>query len=67
METRPKIIVHCVKNVSKKKTSLKDTWNHKMSSWLLFFEGNGFAEVEEGDSKDTLACDDDAHKVDVCT
>ena len=33
----------------------------------FFFEGNGFAEVEEGDSKDTLACDDDAHKVDVCT
>ena len=32
-----------------------------------FLEGNGFAEVEEGDSEDTLACDDDAHKVDVCT
>ena len=31
-----------------------------------FFEGNGLAEVEEGDS-DTLACDDDAHKADVCT
>ena len=34
---------------------------------VTFFEANGFAEVEEGDSKDTLACDDDAHKVDVCT
>ena len=33
----------------------------------LFFEGNGLAETKEGDSKDTLACDDDAHKVDVCT
>ena len=31
------------------------------------FEVNGLAEVEEVDSKDTLACDDDAHKVDVCT
>ena len=34
---------------------------------VTFSEGNGLAEVEEGDSKDTLACDDDAHKVDVCT
>ena len=34
---------------------------------VTFFEANGFAEVEEGDSKDTLACDDDAHKVVVCT
>ena len=23
-------------------------------SWLLFFEGNGLVDVEEGDSKDTL-------------
>ena len=70
METRPKIIVHCVKNVSKKKNKFK---RHVKSQDVLyphgnfFFEGNGFAEVEEGDSKDTLACDDDAHKVDVCT
>ena len=34
---------------------------------VLFLEGNGLAEVEECDSKDTLACDDDAHKIDVCT
>ena len=34
---------------------------------VTFSEGNGTAEVEEGDSKDTLACDDDAHKADVCT
>ena len=70
METRPKIIVHCVKNVSKKKIQVQKTreiTRCPVSSWLLFFEGNGFAEVEEGDSKDTLACDDDAHKVDVCT
>ena len=36
-------------------------------SQLLFFEGNGFTEVEEGDFKDTPACDDYAHKADVCT
>ena len=34
---------------------------------VTFFDGNCLAEVEEGDSKDTLGCDDDAHKVDVCT
>ena len=36
-------------------------------SWFLFFEGNVLAETKEVDSKDTLACDYDAHKVDVCT
>ena len=41
----------------------------KLSCVLMvtFSEGNRLAEVEEGDSKDTLACDDDAHKADVCT
>ena len=41
----------------------------KMSCVLMvtFSEANGLAEVEEGDSKDTFACDDDAHKADVCT
>ena len=34
---------------------------------VTFSEGNRLAEVEGGDSKDTLACDDDAHKADVCT
>ena len=34
---------------------------------VTFSEGNGHAEVEEGDFKDTLACDDNAHKADVCT
>ena len=36
-------------------------------SWLLFLEerGKGLGEVEEGDSGDTLACADDAHKGDV--
>ena len=70
METRPKIIVHWVKDVSRKNTSLKDTWNHLQLFCVLmvtFSEGKGLAEVEEGDSKDTLACDDDAHKADVCT
>ena len=33
---------------------------------VTFFEGNGLAEVEKDDSKDTFACDDDAHKVDMC-
>ena len=28
---------------------------------------NGFTEFEENDSNDTLASDDDAHKVDMCT
>ena len=28
---------------------------------------NGFTEVEENDSNDTLASDDDAHKVVICT
>ena len=35
---------------------------------VTFSEGNCLTEVEEeGNSKDTLACDDDAHKADVCT
>ena len=34
---------------------------------VTFSEGNRLAKFEEGDSKDTLACDDDAHKADVCT
>ena len=32
---------------------------------VTFSEGNRLAKFEEGDSKDTLACDDDAHKADV--
>ena len=31
--------------------------------WLLFLDENGVTEVEENDSNDTIACDDDAHKV----
>ena len=34
---------------------------------VTFSEGNRLAKFEEGDSKDTLVCDDDAHKADVCT
>ena len=34
---------------------------------VTFCEGNGIAEFEENDSNDTLACDDDAHKVIVCS
>ena len=34
---------------------------------VTFSEGNRLAEIEEGDSKDTLACDGDDHKADVCT
>ena len=30
---------------------------------VTFSEGNRLTEVEEGDSKDTLACDDDADDV----
>ena len=37
----------------------------KLSCELMvtFSEGNRLTEVEEGDSKDTLACDDDADDV----
>ena len=31
----------------------------------MHFWGNGIAEVEKDDSKDTFACDDDAHKADM--
>ena len=34
---------------------------------VTFSGGNGLAEVEEGDSGETLACADDAHKADVYT
>ena len=34
---------------------------------VTFSEGNCLTEVEEGDSGDTLACADDAHKADVYT
>ena len=34
---------------------------------VTFCEGNGLTEVEENDSNETLVCDDDAHKVVVCT
>ena len=47
--------------------SLMSSSRCPVCSWLLFLEGNALAETKEGDSKDTLACDDDAHKVDVCT
>ena len=33
---------------------------------VTFSEGNCLTEVEENDSKDTLACDDDAHKAVFC-
>ena len=34
---------------------------------LLFLDENGFTEIEENNPNDTLACDDDAHKVVMCT
>ena len=34
---------------------------------VTFSEGNGLAEVEEGDYKGTLACEDNAHKAVACT
>ena len=36
-------------------------------SYIFFFEENGIAEIGEGDSKDSLARDDDAHKAFVST
>ena len=32
----------------------------------FFLDENGVTEVEENDSNDTIACDDDAHKVVLC-
>ena len=42
----------------------KDGNKVKLSCELMvtFSEGNGLAEVEEGDYKGTLACEDNAHK-----
>ena len=34
---------------------------------VTFSEVNRLVKFEEGDSKDTLACEDDAYKADVCT
>ena len=34
---------------------------------ITFSEGNGRAEVEENSSNGTFVCDDDAHKVVLCT
>ena len=62
MKTFPKI----------KKWSMREdkiVINYELSCvpMVTFSEGNRLAKFEEGDSKDTLACDDDAHKADVCT
>ena len=35
-------------------------------SLVTILDVNGVTEVEENDSNDTVACDDDAHKVDMC-
>ena len=47
----------------------KDGNKVKLSCVLTdtFSEGNCLAEVEEGDSKGTLACEDNAHKAVACT
>ena len=37
----------------------------KRGWWKTYFLGNDLAEVEKDDSKDTFACDDDAHKADM--
>ena len=73
METRPTIIVHCVKDVSIKnkikKTREITSELTKLSCVLIvtFSGGNSLAEDEEGDSGETLACAGDAHKADVYT
>ena len=47
--------------------SLMSSPSCPVCSWLLFLKEMVF-QVEEGDSKDdTLACDGDAHKANVCT
>ena len=35
--------------------------------YLVVFDINGLAEIEENDSKDTLTCDDNAHKTVLCS
>ena len=54
------------------KTQYKKEGIYKLSKLFFvlivtFCEGNGLTEVEENDSNDTLVCDDDAHKVVVCS
>ena len=39
--------------------------NH-FESLVTILDINGLAEVEENDSNDSLACDDNAHKVIIC-
>ena len=46
--------------ISAKRMETKRDWQE------TYFWGNGVAEVEKDDSKDTFACDDDAHKADMC-
>ena len=70
-----KMLVKCVRCYHKKKQVEKTceiTYELLRQSCVLtitFSDANSLdlAEVKEGDSKNTLACDDDAHKVDVCT
>ena len=45
--------------ISAKRMETKRDWQK------TYFWGNGVAEVEKDDSKDTFACDDDAHKADM--
>ena len=54
------------------KTQYKKEGIYKLSKQFFVLivtlcEGNGYAEVDENDSNDTLVRDDDAHKVVVCT
>ena len=52
------------KNASKR---LKIGKSAELFLIIALCKGNGLAEVEENDSNDTLVCDDDAHKVVVCS
>ena len=47
-------------------TILPKGWKLNEAGEKPYFRGNGLADVDRDDSKDTYACDDDAHKVGMC-
>ena len=47
-------------------TILPKGWKLNEAGEKPYFRGNGLADVDRDDSKDTFACHDDAHKVDMC-
>ena len=59
---------HTQKKIFYGKFCAKKCYFHFPKVFLITFsEGNGRAQVEENNSNHTLVCDDDAHKVVLCT